>query len=121
MEIAEQVNADALVHAGDLDPPDKGDPLLLCCRRGLGPASSSVVVGQCNDVQTGLDCRGDDLGRRLPAITGRGVGVKVDAHGPRLGQPRLPRSNCPAGQGNLSVHPSVMEGMTMTGAAHEAF
>jgi hypothetical protein len=45
-----------------------------------------VVVGQRHDIQPRLGRSAHHLGRRLLPVTGVGVGVEVDAHGPRLGQ-----------------------------------
>jgi len=40
MEVTEQVDADALMLTGDLDPADEGDPVMRCG----GAASSQPVV-----------------------------------------------------------------------------
>ena len=63
LEVTEQVDADALVLAGDLDPADEGDPVMLGGGGGLVPARGGVVVGQRDDVQTCLGGGGHDLGR----------------------------------------------------------
>src|SRR5665647_1040636 len=51
LEIAEQVDADAFVVAGDLDPTDKGDPFPRRGLSGLDPSCGRVVVGEGHDIQ----------------------------------------------------------------------
>src|SRR5674476_1154264 len=65
LEIAEQVDADAFVAAGDLDPADKGDPFLRRGLSGLDPPCGRVVVGEGHDIQLCLGRGADHVGRRL--------------------------------------------------------
>ena len=53
-EVAEQVDADAAVGAGDLDAADQVDPELEGGGRGSRPPGIRVVVGECDHVESGL-------------------------------------------------------------------
>jgi hypothetical protein len=85
LQVTEQVDADALMLARDLDPAHEGDSVMCCGGGGRLPARGRVVIGQREHIQTSFGGAGHDFGRWPSAVTGRGVRVQVDEHGPRLG------------------------------------
>ena len=67
-------------------PRTSATPRRTAASSGVLPAGRRVVVGQRDDVQPRLRSGRHELGRRLGAVAGVGVGVEVDAHVLRLGQ-----------------------------------
>ena len=63
LEVAEQMDADAVVLAGDLDPANQGDPVAPGGGRGLVPARRRVVICQRDHVKTCLGRGPHDLRR----------------------------------------------------------
>ncbi len=91
-QVGEQVHARATVAGADLHAADQLDADVVRRRRRLVPAGGGVVVGDGDDVEPGLGGRAHQLGRRLGAVAGAGVGVEVDAHRSwRVTSPGRPR------------------------------
>ena len=63
LQVTEQVNADALMLARDLDPANEGDPVMQCGGGGLLPTRGGVVIGQSQNIHAGLGRGVHHLGR----------------------------------------------------------
>jgi hypothetical protein len=87
------MHADPAAQRGDVDGAGKlgakhdGQP-----RRtrldGLGPAAGGVVVGERDDVETGLGGLLDDRRGCVSAVRGGRMGVQIDAQGSLLACPQ---------------------------------
>ena len=79
-QVPEQVDADAVELAGDLDPGDESDPEVLGGAPAVGPPVGRVVIRERDHVQAGpLGVRHQDV-HRVGAVRAVRVGVQVDTH-----------------------------------------
>ena len=74
------MNADPTRPAGDLNTRNEHEPKVGRSEICFGDPCVGVVVSQCEPVEPDLRGRTHDLRRRLGAVRGVAVGVKVDAH-----------------------------------------
>ena len=72
------MQADAVVQAGDFDPPDQDDPGALGCDFGLRPACGGVVIGHGNRLQAKFQRTRHQLAGGQRAVGGRGVTMQVN-------------------------------------------
>ena len=77
-EVAEDVHVAALVHGGDFDAVNEGDPRTVCSLPHLREAGDRVVVGDAHhrDPRVGDAC--DQVGRGEPSVRRGCVEVKID-------------------------------------------
>ena len=92
-QVAEQMDTSSGVLGRDLHARDEGDGVVCCglggfgrfgSFGGFGPSGDGVMVGECEDVQTGGGSEADDLGRPIGTVRRRRVGVQVDTHAATL-------------------------------------